>query len=135
MKSRNSSKDIETILSGIAYPGDDETELEYQVSRAGIPDKVMREIRLDEGLAADAPLFGKNSSRWAGMMVFNIILILLFAGWPVIITEAVGTSGYYTQTLFLVLGLTTSVSIIGFILSIDYLPEIRLLPAFLSRRS
>ena len=137
MKREKMNEDrIETLLAGIAYPGDDEEELEGRIAAAGMTDRIMDSLmgsgfpELDSRTPA-----GRKTYLWAAAALLNIALILLFEAWPALISSSVGTAEVYAQLIFLAFGMAASVSIIGCVLSLNPSQIDKLIPAFFIRES
>ena len=139
--------EIDEILSRIEYPGEDENALERQVTRADMPRRVMDEIRAftradagfpythARGEEVPGPVLGAAAFKWAAATLLNILLLILFESRPMLLTSAVGPGDFYSQMMFLFLGISVSVSLGGFIISVDLEWMRKLLPSLLLRRS
>jgi hypothetical protein len=131
---------LDRLLAQVEYPGDEEAEIRAQVRAVRMPERVMRRIRALE-CANSSPIdasartgaLPRAARIWAAAAILNIILIILFEGRPGLIHASVGPNDFYSQLMFLFLGLTTSVSITGFLMSIDPARLIELLPAFIRK--
>ena len=131
---------LDKLLAQIEFPGEEEAELRAEVRAARMPERIMRRIALLEGsktsysgASSRARVLSTAARIWAAATLFNIILIILFEGIPALIHLSVGPSDFYSQLTFLFLGLTTSISISGFMLSVDPGRLNELLPAFIRK--
>jgi len=129
-------ENLEVLLATIAYPGDDEEDLERQVEAAGMTDRIMESLMEDP--CPDLCALGRvdrKSYLWAAAALVNIALIMLFEARPILIDLYVGAAEIYGQLTFLAFGAAASVSIIGCVLSLNSSQIDKLIPAFFTRGS
>ena len=114
---KDSESTLEFYLSRIPYPGEEEEEIEAKVVQARMAERVSKSIASRS--ASECASQGRRSLSWAVAAGLNITLILLFEAFPDLIITSYGEDAFYRGMIFLFLGMSMSVSISGFIFSLD----------------
>lgn len=129
-------EELEALLATIAYPGDDEVDLERRIDTAGMADRIMNSLM--EGPYRELYARSRSARKsylWAAAALVNIALILLFEARPIFIDLYMGAAEIYGQLVFLAFGAAASVSIIGCVLSLNSSQIDKLIPAIFIRGS
>ena len=98
-------KDLESLLSGIEFPGEERDDIEHLVEEADLPSRVMNLIGEEElriGKSADNPsLFSlpRGTVTWSAALLLNTVLILLFEN-PDLFSNVIEFFAEFVQRVF-----------------------------------